>query len=258
MKYFLQLMYDGQAYAGWQRQPNVTSVQAVIEDRMSRMLQTEVAIMGCGRTDSGVHALDFFAHTVVEAVLDDSFLFRLNNFLPRDVAIIKIWPVHEEAHARFDATERSYIYHIHFHKNPFREKYSFYYRRAANFSLDTLNEFSQKLTTYEDFQTFAKVHSDVNHHRCQLSRCEWQESQDGIELHITSNRFLRGMVRLITGASLRYAEGRITMEDLERAMSRGEQIKDIWSVPAHGLFLSDIRYPYIEKSMKSKSKIQDL
>lgn len=248
MKYFLQLMYDGNAYSGWQKQTNATGIQEIIEDRMSRILRTDVAIMGCGRTDAGVHASDYFAHTVINADLDDEFLFRINNFLPDDIAVTKIWPVHDDAHARFDAIGRSYIYHIHSRKNPFREKYSFYYRRTSEFSIDTLNEFSQRLTTFEDFRTFAKLHSEVHHHRCQLSRCEWKLSGEGLELHISSNRFLRGMVRLIAGACLRYAEGKITMTDLENAMARGEQIKNLWSVPAHGLFLSEVRYPYIDLS----------
>ena len=239
-------MYDGLSYAGWQKQPNVTGVQDIVEDRMSRILQAEIDIVGCGRTDAGVHALDYYAHTEVAENLDDAFLFRLNNFLPADIAVSRIWPVHEEAHARFDAIERSYVYHIHYKKNPFREKYSFYFQRASEFNIKTLNEFSQKLTSYEDFRPFAKLHSDVHHHRCQLTRCEWIATEMGLELHVTSDRFLRGMVRLIVGACLRYAEGKITMSDLESAMNSGKQINGSWSVPAHGLFLSKVKYPYLK------------
>ncbi len=246
MKYFLQLMYDGQSYAGWQKQPNATGVQDVIEDRISRILQTKIELVGCGRTDAGVHALDYYAHTEVAENLDDVFLFRLNNFLPSDIAISRICPVHKEAHARFDAIERSYIYHIHHKKNPFREKYSFYFQRASEFKIDSLNEFSQKLTSYEDFSPFAKLHSDVHHHRCHLTKCEWEATEVGLELHISSDRFLRGMVRLIAGACLRYAEGRTTMSDLESAMNTGTQINGSWAVPAQGLFLSGVKYPYIK------------
>lgn len=240
-------MYDGHAYAGWQKQPNATGVQEIIEDRMSRILQTEINIVGCGRTDTGVHALDYFVHTEVAGDLDEAFLYRLNNFLPSDIAVSHIWPVHDSAHARFDALERSYIYHIHFKKNPFLEKYSFYYRRAAKYSLDTLNEFSHKMTTYQDFSTFAKLHSDASTHRCQLTRCEWETTDQGLQLHVTSDRFLRGMVRLITGACLRYAEGKISMNDIEAAMKSDQQLNDSWSVPAHGLFLNGVKYPYTMK-----------
>src|SRR5680860_572461 len=156
MKYFLQLMYDGTAYSGWQKQPNATGIQEVIEDRMSRILQTHIDIVGCGRTDAGVHAMDFYAHTEAQKDLDDTFLLRINNFLPADIAISKICPVHEDAHARFDASERSYIYNIHFKKNPFREKYSFYYRKASEFTIDTMNEYSKRLITYNVFRYFAK------------------------------------------------------------------------------------------------------
>ena len=237
-------MYDGTDYAGWQKQPNALSVQEVIEDRMSQMLQTPIDIVGCGRTDAGVHALDYYAHTEVPGVLGERFLFRLNNFLPSDIAIKEIHRVHEDAHARFDAIQRSYTYRIHTSKNPFREGYSFYYQRAARFSVDQLNEFSQKLTKLTDFSPFAKFHSDVHNHRCKLAICEWKSTSEGLRLDVTSDRFLRGMVRLITGACLRYAEGKITLDDLDIAIESGEHIKGTWSVPAHGLYLSEIRYPY--------------
>lgn len=245
MKYFLELMYDGTAYAGWQRQKNALTVQQVLEDRISRILQIETPITGCGRTDAGVHARSYIAHLESGTVLDDQFLHRMNSFLPSDIAISRIILVTDDAHARFDATERSYVYFLHFKKNPFLDSYSFYYRRAANYPLDMLNHFSQALLNFTDFQSFAKVHSDVHHHRCDLRKCLWKETEYGYELHITSDRFLRGMVRLITGACLRYAEGKITIADLESAMKSGAQIKRSWSVPAHGLSLTDIKYPYI-------------
>lgn len=237
-------MYDGETYAGWQKQPNALGVQEVIEDRLGRMLRNPVEVVGCGRTDAGVHASEYYAHMEVSVHLDDDFLYKLNRFLPADIAVSQILPVHDEAHARFDAISRSYIYHIHFHKNPFRDRYSFYYHRASGFSLKSLNEFSQKLTHYQNFKSFAKLHSDVHHHRCRLSQCEWKATDQGLELHISSDRFLRGMVRLITGACLRFAEGRVSMDDLEQSMETGQQLESSWSVPAHGLFLSQIVYPY--------------
>lgn len=245
MRYFLRLMYDGGAYAGWQNQPNALSVQEVLEDRMSQMLQVPVDIVGCGRTDAGVHARDFYAHTELPEKPDDGFLFRLNNFLPADIAVKEIILMHEDAHARFDAIQRSYVYHVHTRKDPFREGYSFYYQRASGFTVNQLNEFSQMIPTFTSFNPFAKYHSDVRNYRCRVSVCEWKANANGLELHISSDRFLRGMVRLITGACLRYAEGKITLEDLFQAMKTGEHIKGIWSVPAHGLYLSEIRYPYL-------------
>lgn len=244
MRYFIRLMYDGTAYAGWQKQPNALSVQEVIEDRMSNMLQSPIEIVGCGRTDAGVHALDYYAHTEVPEVLGERFLFRLNNFLPADIAIKEIHRVHDDAHARFDAIQRSYVYRIHTIKNPFLDGHSFYFQRAAQFTVGQLNEFSQRLIRLKEFSPFAKLHSDVKNHRCKLTQCEWISTSDGFELHISSDRFLRGMVRLITGACLRYAEGKLTLEDLDEAVAAGEHIKGAWSVPAHGLYLAEIQYPY--------------
>lgn len=237
-------MYDGSQYAGWQRQPNALSVQEVIEDRMSQMLQVPMDIVGCGRTDAGVHALEYYAHTETHHNLDEAFLYKLNNFLPSDIAIKDIFKVHEDAHARFDAVLRSYIYRIHSTKNPFLDKYSFYYQRARLFDVDVLNEFSERIKKLTDFGPFAKYHSDVKNHNCKLSVCEWKPTDAGLELHVSADRFLRGMVRLITGACLRFAEGKINIDDIEKAVEAGEHIKGAWSVPACGLFLSDIRYPY--------------
>src|SRR5690606_3088163 len=141
--------------------------------------------------------------------------------------------------------ERFYIYRIHTRKNPFLEGRSFYFQRAAGFSVRQLNDFSNRLTSFNDFSPFAKYHSDVRNHRCRLSVCEWSVGKDVLEFHVTSDRFLRGMVRLITGACLRFAEGKITLDDLYTAAQTGEHIKGTWSVPAHGLYLAEIRYPYL-------------
>lgn len=245
MRYFIELRYDGSAYSGWQRQPDAASVQEIVEDRLSNILGYPAEITGCGRTDKGVHARQYFAHLDMEKEPDENFLFRINNYLPPAVAIRRIIPVPEDAHARFDAIQRTYHYHVHFRKNPFLDRYSFYYQKSKNFSLTTLNTFSQTLPAFSDFKPFAKFHSDVHHHRCHVSSCEWTSSEDGYQLAITSDRFLRGMVRLIAGASLRFAEGKISIEDLEDAMTAGEQIKAAWAVPAHGLSLIKIDYPYI-------------
>lgn len=245
MRYFLELQYDGTNYSGWQKQPHAKSIQENLEVRLSNILDQPIEITGCGRTDKGVHAHQYFAHMEVSKHLDDSFLFRLNNYLPPDIAVKRVIPVSESAHARFDATQRTYRYKVHYNKNPFLEKYSFYYQKSKHFSLTTLNTFAESLPQFSDFKSFAKFHSDVHHHRCHLKSCTWESSSDGFILEITSDRFLRGMVRLIVGASLRFAEGKITLKDLDTAMESGEQIKAPWAVPAHGLSLIQVEYPYL-------------
>jgi len=245
MRYFLELQYDGTSYSGWQRQPHADSIQENLEIRLSNILDQPIEITGCGRTDKGVHAHQYFAHMDVSKTLDDHFLFRLNNYLPPDIAVRKIIPVSDTAHARFDAIQRTYQYKVHFNKNPFLKKYSLYYQKSKSFSLSTLNTFAASLTKYSNFKSFAKFHSDVRHHGCQLKSCVWEASPDGFTLRITSDRFLRGMVRLIVGASLRFAEGKISLDDLDLAMESGEQIKAPWAVPAHGLSLIRIDYPYL-------------
>ncbi len=243
MRYFMRLSYDGTQYAGWQSQPNATGVQTVIEDKLGTILNQDIKITGCGRTDAGVHASEFYAHFDYEGEITGNLVFRLNNFLPSDISIYSIESVTNTAHSRFDAIQRSYIYRIHYLKDPFKKLYSFYYRKAGNIDVEVLNHFTHHLTDYSDFKPFSKLHTDVKTFRCNLSTCHWISTKNGMELHVTADRFLRGMIRLITGASLYYAEGKITMEELDQALQTQQRLQKNWSVPACGLFLSRIKYP---------------
>ncbi|WP_236977014.1 tRNA pseudouridine synthase A [Membranihabitans maritimus] len=243
MRYFIHLSYDGTNYAGWQSQPNAIGVQSVIEDRLNTILNRQIKLTGCGRTDAGVHASDFYAHFDCEKILPENLVFRLNNFLPSDISIYSFTSVKDDAHVRFDAIQRSYIYHIHFIKDPFKKLYSFYYQKARHIGVEVLNEFTQRLLDYSDFKPFSKLHTDVKTFRCNLNTCHWTSTKNGMELHVTSDRFLRGMIRLITGASLYYAEGKITIDELDQAMQSQQRLQKNWSVPACGLFLSEIVYP---------------
>src|SRR5690625_3382741 len=168
MRYFLELQYDGTSYSGWQRQPHADSIQENLEIRLSNILDQPIEITGCGRTDKGVHAHQYFAHMDVSKTLDDHFLFRLNNYLPPDIAVRKIIPVSDTAHARFDAIQRTYQYKVHFNKNPFLKKYSLYYQKSKSFSLSTLNTFAASLTKYYYFKSFSNLYFDVLIHVFQL------------------------------------------------------------------------------------------
>lgn len=246
MRYFLQLSYRGTAYAGWQSQPNAVTVQSILEDRLQRMMQHSIELVGCGRTDAGVHASDFYAHFDYPHSFDaEDIRYRLNNFLPNDIAVHHFHPVSADAHARFDATQRSYTYYLHFEKNPFHYEQSFYYQKAKKLNIDDLNRFGQMLLSYESFFPFCKLHSDVKTHRCQLTKCYWTANPTGLVFHISADRFLRGMVRLIVGASLLYAEGKFPLSTFEDALLHQARLPQSWSVPAQGLFLSQIQYPYL-------------
>jgi tRNA pseudouridine38-40 synthase len=249
MRYFAELAYNGEAYHGWQNQPEQISVQEVIEQALSTILGQEISVVGCGRTDTGVHARQYFLHFDCTETLPDGFLRRINKFLPKDIVIYRFIPVDSEAHARFDATHRSYEYHIDFVKNPFAHKtrYFYPYRERPNGQL--MNKAAQLLLGYEEFYPFCKTHSDAKTMKCDLRRAEWMGSPEEGKMvfHIASNRFLRGMVRLIVGMCLNVGVGKVTIEEVKTAMDEQKLLAKSWSIGPEGLYLTDIRYPYIEK-----------
>lgn len=243
-RYFIRLSYCGTAYHGWQTQANDAqlTVQGVLAKALSLYLRTEVEVTGCGRTDAGVHARDYTAHIDVPALTDiPTLLHRVNRMLPDDIAIHNVCPVHDQAHARFDAVSRSYEYHLHTSKDPFAIQ-SFYYTYGKP-DVEVLNEAAQLLLAYTDFYTFCKTHTDVQTTLCHLTRSEWVQSGDQYIYRVSADRFLRGMIRLIVGMCLNIDRGRLSLDGVRRALESRSRLPDDWSVPAHGLFLCDIRYP---------------
>jgi len=246
-RYFIELSYDGSEYSGWQRQPNAMTIQEEIESALSMLYGAEVSIMGCGRTDAGVHAAQYFCHcdliedryTVAEAC------YKLNCILPNAIALKQIIKVESDAHTRFDATERSYYYDIHINKNPFILKHSYRFVQAEKIDNSLLNESAALIKTYEDFYPFCKSHADVDTFKCQIKRSEWEKTEMGYRFHITANRFLRGMVRMIVGMCLNVSTGKLKLSDVKIALEKQTRLDMAWSVPAEGLFLSEIKYPYI-------------
>lgn len=249
LRYFFKIAYDGTSYSGWQRQPNAMTVQEKIELSLTRLLSSEyISIMGCGRTDAGVHASEYYFHTDLDTKMTLKDLkYKLNHVLPSDITVINIMATKEQnAHARYDAYSRSYIYHLHLNKNPFKEVYSTYYKQAKNLKLELLEETAAMLLKHNDFAGLCKSKSNVKTTICNLTESRWtyNPAENSYAYHVTSNRFLRGMVRLIVGASIQVAKGKLSLKALEIALESGEKPYLVFSAPPQGLFLTNIKYPY--------------
>ena len=239
-RYFIELAYNGTNYHGWQIQPNAVTVQEMLNKALSTLLRQPVETTGCGRTDTGVHATEFFVHIDAEEAAD---LRSLNSLLPYDIAIKKIIPVHAEAHARFDATLRSYEYHIHFHKDPFKLDRSWLLRDVPDIAL--MNQAAAILMEYTDFSCFSKSNTQVFTNNCKISRAEWVKTGDGLVFHISADRFLRNMVRAIVGTLILVGRKEMEPEGIRAIIESKNRSNAGTSVPACGLYLTEVKYPYI-------------
>ena len=243
MRYFISLAYNGTPFHGWQCQPNAISVQEVLEDALTTVLRTPIKVTGAGRTDTGVHAKLMIAHFDV-SIPDDIYgnlVYLLNQFLKTDLVIHSISPVKEDAHARFDAQIRTYEYHIDLEKNPFSKGLAYLFREALD--LDKMNEAAQLMQTFKDFEAFSKTHTDVKTFFCDISHAEWTKKEGGYVFKITANRFLRNMVRAIVGTLLDVGTNKTTIEQVGEIIKSKQRSNAGFSVPAHGLYLTDIQYP---------------
>lgn len=245
MRFKVRMNYDGSTFAGWQRQLNATTVQELVEDSISTKLQVKTDILGCGRTDAGVHALDFVFHFDYDGDLPGDFLFSVNQMLPWSISIHKVVPVPGTFHARFDAVSRSYVYKIHTQKDPFRYNYSYYFPLIRQSERGIMQKAAELLLSFSQFSPFCKAHSDVKTMKCELKESRWvfDDESDNFEFHISSDRFLRGMVRLIVGATLQVGLGKMKFIDLENALRQQTDLPKPWSVPAKGLALTRVVYP---------------
>ena len=243
-RFFIHLAYNGANYNGWQTQPALPTVQETLENALSTLLRQPIAVVGCGRTDTGVHASDFYAHFDATGELECGQLtFKLNNLLPPDIAIFDIFPVADNAHARFDATARTYQYHVSNRRLPFRQGQ--YCRIYYKPDLDKMNEAARVLMEYDDFTSFAKLHTQVKTNICHLTEARWDEV--GVEwvFTIKSNRFLRNMVRSVTGTLLDVGRGKLSIEGLREIIEKKNRCAAGVSMPACGLFLTKVEYPNI-------------
>jgi tRNA pseudouridine38-40 synthase len=247
MRYFLEFAYKGTHYHGWQYQPNATSVQETLNKAISTILKKEIDLVGAGRTDSGVHASQMFAHFDYDLEFEIPHLIhKLNSFLPKDIALLNIHNVPEEAHARFDAIKRTYQYHIHTTKDAFESDDSWYYHNSLNIEL--MNEACKILFNYIDFECFSKVHTDVNTFNCKIYEAHWQQIENRLVFTITADRFLRNMVRAIVGTMVNIGLEKVSLPDFIQIIKSKDRNKAGFSVPAHGLYLTKVEYPYITDS----------
>ena len=241
MHYFIRLSYDGTSFVGWQRQPNGISVQEVIEEKLSKILRETLQITGCGRTDTGVHARQYFAHFDTEQTLPQNIIYNLNSLAGNAIAIQEIFPVDAGKHARYSALKRTYKYFIHFEKDPFRELYSFQLHEWKP-GKEYLNSMAAKLLGEHDFSAFEKKGSDNKNSLCHVYEAYWETMDNGMVFTITANRFLRNMVRAITGTLLSVALKKMEEESVWEHFEKKEQLNVKLAVPAKGLFLWNIEY----------------
>ncbi len=245
-RFFLEIAYDGTAYHGWQVQDNAVSVQQRLNEALQKILRNAIETVGAGRTDTGVHAKQLYVHFDVpqDAIPDrNRFLHALNALLPYDIAAHGLLDVDTTAHARFDATERSYAYHIHFNKDPFLIHKSWQIRDMPDITL--MNTAAKYLLGKQDFGCFSKSNTQVFTNICTVKHAEWKIDQNGLVFHITADRFLRNMVRAIVGTLLDIGLKGKPATTIREVIQSKDRAKAGTSVPAHGLYLTKVVYPYI-------------
>ncbi|NME68138.1 tRNA pseudouridine(38-40) synthase TruA [Flammeovirga aprica] len=243
MRYFAEIAYLGTNYHGWQVQPNAETAQGHLDYVLSKLLGKEINTIGSGRTDTGVHCSQQYAQFDYDGDLSGkNFLHRVNSFLSHDIAVNSLWQVDEEAHARFDATKRSYRYDIVLGKSPFKQGLVWQYFRHPDF--DKLQEAAKVLLEFEDFTAFSKKHADVHTHICDIMQSYWTKEGDTLSFHIQANRFLRGMIRIIVGNMMEVGMGRMTTDYMRETLAtKSRERAAKFLAPAQGLFLSEVLYP---------------
>ena len=243
MRYFIYFSYNGTGYHGWQIQPNGISVQEVLTNALRTFLREETEVLAAGRTDTGVHAKMMVAHFDSERddLTGEETVRRLNSILPKDIAVDKLVAVKSDAHARFDAISRKYEYHVYVGKNVFKENLALRLFHPLDFEL--MNEAAQKLKAYTDFTSFSKLHTDVKTNNCVVTEAIWQQHDDEWVFTIEADRFLRNMVRSIVGTLFDVGMGKLTIADFCKIIEAKDRCKAGVSVPAHGLYLVNVKYP---------------
>ena len=245
MRYFIEFAYNGKNYHGWQYQPHSISVQEILNKTLSTLLRKEIDVTGAGRTDTGVHATQMYAHFDYDTDLDSGYwTLKLNAFLPKDIVVYRLIPLHNDAHARFDAVSRTYEYHIHTFKDAFINEGSWFHFHPLN--MERMNEAAQILFEYIDFKCFSKTHTDVKTFNCVIKEAYWKQDGTKLVFTVSADRFLRNMVRAIVGTLVNVGLGKLTINDFRDIIESRDRNKAGFSVPAHGLYLTKVVYPYIQ------------
>ena len=252
MRYFIHIAFNGNNYHGWQKLPGIVSVQQVIETTLSLIFKETISIVGCGRTDAHVHASQFFFHFDTGQELNFDLLFRLNKCLPHDITVYDVIPTDGLPHARFDATQRSYDYYFHTQKDPYLVGLSSFYP-FPELDLGKMNQAARLLTKYNDYSCFCKSPLKYDHTICNVSEAELYTDiqQTRLRFHISSNRFLASMIRIIMGKLLEIGNSDLTISDFEQYLKTKTTPKTIIPVYAQGLYLSKVTYPFLDLSNRS-------
>jgi tRNA pseudouridine38-40 synthase len=266
-RYFVELTYKGTNFHGWQVQDNAISVQEILNKALTTVLREDIQTLGCGRTDTGVHATNFYAHFDTSVRISgcqlppdskvdhnqqqitndrkpidhDRLLRSVNSLIGYDIAIKRFIAVNPEAHARFDATSRSYEYHLYFEKDPFQLEYGYLVKN--NLNVKAMNDAAKILMTYTDFSCFSKSNTQTFTNNCKIYRAEWIRKGNKLIFYVSADRFLRNMVRAIVGTLLEVGRGEMLVEDIQKVLESKNRSEAGTSVPASGLFLTKIEYP---------------
>jgi len=246
-RYFMRLAYNGASFHGWQSQPNAVSVQSTIEDALATVLRQPVKITGAGRTDAGVNARMMIAHLDLpdDYAGADNLVRALNSLVGRDIAIYSIEKVQDDAHARFDATSRTYHYYAHHGKSPFI--YNTSWQAPDNLDYEKMNEAARLLLEVDDFTSFAKLHTDAKTNICKVTEAYWKPLGEGRWVFvITADRFLRNMVRAVVGTLVEVGRGKMSIEQFKRVVDAKDRCAAGTSMPGYALYLWNVSYPYCE------------
>lgn len=253
MRYFFHIAYLGTFYSGWQKHPNTITVQQVLESKLSQVLKTPIAINGCGRTDAGVHASQFFFHADLMIANSEELLFRLNSALPADIAVFDIIQMEGKQHARFDAYLRTYDYFIHTYKNPFLSTTSSFYQQK-NLNLKQMEKALQLLPLYQDYRAFCTTPAKYEHTTCRVSSVGLflSEGEKHIRIQVSANRFLSKMIRIIVGKLLKIGSGKMSVDEFEHHLITKETPAILDLAYPQGLHLSKVTYPFLDLPNKGE------
>jgi tRNA pseudouridine38-40 synthase len=243
-RYFLELAYKGTNFAGFQVQQNADTVQGEVEKAFKVYLKTTVELTGSSRTDAGVHAFQnffHFDHDNFDLDNKDRILYHLNAILQGDIVLQNIYLKGDDAHCRFDAVSRSYCYSLYAKKNPFIKELAFFYPYPLQ--LEILQQAAEIVKQQTNFKAFSKTNTQVNNFRCNILESYWKSEDDGrLSYYVTANRFLRGMVKALTGTMLNVGKGKMSVEQFENLFSESPKSRADFSPPSHGLTLLSVNY----------------
>jgi len=241
-RYILDISYDGTAYAGWQRQNNATTVQEVLENALSVLLQENISVTGAGRTDTGVHARQLYIHFDGQKEIKSGMVYQLNGMLPHDIAVNMLGRANrDDFHVRFDAIRRAYEYQVVTRKTPHLHAYALWVRQGLDW--EKMNQAATSLLKYEDFASFCKAHGNNRTTLCEIFEAHWTQIADRWIFYIAANRFLRGMVRAIVGTLLEVGRHKLSVEAFQEIIEKQDRSAAGPNVSAKGLSLTEIQYP---------------